>query len=120
MKLLEVLIVLVMIGIFIYAVVPAKNMYSTMRRDALRIASSLRACALYSFGNSSCSFDVSEREFELVCSGGYLKTGHLYNYIKETRHYICSEGIIENPVPLSVGHFVIRVERRGIHVEVAR
>lgn len=120
MKLMEILVVLFIIGIFIYAVVPARNMYSTMRRDALRIASSLRACALYSIGNSFCSFDVSGREFRLGCSGGYSKTGHLYNRVSGKRHYNCSEGVIENPFPLNIGHFVVHVERRGIYVEVTR
>ncbi|GEM_PF-5859272 len=120
MRLVEIMVVLALIGIFVYAVVPGKNMYSTGRRDALRVASSLRACAIYSLGNSQCSLILKGKGFRLTCSGGYSRAGRLSNSIEQERSYTCSEGVIENPAPILLGHFVVRVERRGINVEVLK
>ncbi|MCD6454244.1 MAG: hypothetical protein J7L62_02955 [Candidatus Aminicenantes bacterium] len=111
-------IVLALFIVFIVATLyPLKRVYSSSRKDAYKVASFVRSCAVFSLGNEWCRVIIVGKNVELNCSGGFLRKTELDSKVSEGV-LRCSEGVIENPVTIKIEQFLVKVGRRGVNIEV--
>ena len=116
MKLIEILTAVAILALIAVMLFPGKSLYSKNKEDALAVASSARACAILSLGNSQCQMSITGEFLQTTCSGGYNKVTRLNSALSTPLSITCSEGAVDTPTTLTIGNFQITISRRDVAI----